>query len=286
MQPVRFDHYLAGVVGLGLMRHWYADGDANAVRMAELAEVLSKADEPSHSFEVNPTERSIEVGYAEWAATYDGRNPMIDLEESVVVPMLERLARPGQRALDAACGTGRHARLLDACGCVTTGIDQSIEMLEMARSKVPGAAFDVGDVERLPFDDDAFDVAVAALALCHLADPTTAVVELGRVLAPGGTLVVSDPHPMGGILGGQAYYGGVADGRRLTFVRNHRHGASTWLRAFAAAGLAVVDCVEVAFTDEQMLGDPAAAFHPEAARAAFTDLASLWIWELRAPVVH
>ena len=281
MEPVRFDHYLAGVVGLGLMRHWYADGDTNATRMAELADILAKADESTHSFEVTPVERSVGDGYAEWAATYDGPNPMIALEESVVVPLLERLAASGLRALDAACGTGRHAQLLDACGCVTTGIDQSPEMLDLARRKVPNAQFEVGDVEDLPFDDGAFDLAVVSLALCHLPDPTVAVAELARVLATGGTLVVSDPHPMGGVLGGQAFYGGVGRGRTLSFVRNHRHHASTWLRAFAAAGLDVVDCVEAPFTDEQIASDPSAAFHPEAARAATAGLPSVWIWELR-----
>ena len=281
MEPVRFDHYLAGVVGLGLMRHWYADGDTNATRMAELADILAKADESTHSFEVTPVERSVGDGYAEWAATYDGPNPMIVLEESVVVPLLERLAASGLRALDAACGTGRHAQLLDACGCVTTGIDQSPEMLDLARRKVPNAEFEVGDVEDLPFDDGAFDLAVVSLALCHLSDPTVAVAELARVLAAGGVLVVSDPHPMGGVLGGQAFYGGVGRGRTLSFVRNHRHHASTWLRAFAAAGLDVVDCVEAPFTDEQIASDPSAAFHPEAARAAAAGLPSVWIWELR-----
>jgi SAM-dependent methyltransferase len=251
--------------------------------MAELAEILARADESTHSFEVTPVERSVGDGYAEWAATYDGPNPMIVLEESVVIPLLERLAGPGVRALDAACGTGRHARLLDACGCVTTGIDQSPEMLDLARRKVPTAVFEVGDVEHLPFDDGSFDLAVVSLALCHLSDPTVAVAELARVLAAGGTLVVSDPHPMGGVLGGQAYYGGVGPGRTLSFVRNHRHHASTWLRAFAGAGLEVVDCVEAPFTDEQIAGDPSAAFHPEAIRAAAVGLPSVWIWELRRP---
>lgn len=283
MQAVTFDHYLAGVVGLGLMRHWYADGEANDARLAELADVLSKRGEFPYSLELSPSERSAHDGYAEWAESYDGPNPMINLEEAVVTPMLERLASPGLQALDAACGTGRHARLLAACGCVTTGIDQSEAMLEVARSKVSNVSFEHGDVERLPFDDDSFDLAVVSLALCHLPDPTTAVVELGRVLAPGGTLVVADPHPMGGILGGQAFYGGVGNGRTMTFVRNHRHGASTWLRAFAAAGLVVADCIEVPFTDEQMAGDPSAAFHPEAALAAFTGLPSVWVWELRVP---
>lgn len=281
MEPVRFDHYLAGVVGLGLMRHWYADGEANATRMAELADILAKADQSTHSFEVTPVERSVVDGYAEWAATYDGPNPMIDLEESVVVPLLERIAAPGLRALDAACGTGRHARLLDACGCVTTGIDQSPEMIDLARRKVPNAEFEVGVVDRLPFDDGAFDLAVVSLALCHLPDPAVAVAELGRVLTVGGSLVVSDPHPMGGVLGGQAFYGGVGAGRTLSFVRNHRHHASTWLRAFAGAGLEVVDCVEAPFTDELIAGDPSAVFHPEALRAAAVGLPSVWVWELR-----
>lgn len=283
MHPIRFDHYLAGVVGLGLMRHWYADGATNATRMAELADILAKADESTHSFEVTPVERSVDDGYAEWAPTYDGWNPMIELEEGVVVPLLERLAGPGRRALDAACGTGRHARLLDACGCVTTGIDQSPEMLDVARHKVPNAVFEVGDVEHLPFDDGAFDLAVVSLALCHLPDPTVAVAELARVLAIGGTLVVSDPHPMGGVLGGHAFYGGVGPGRTLSFVRNHRHSASTWLRAFAGAGLEVVDCVEEPFADEQIATDPSAAFHLDALRAAALGLASVWIWELRRP---
>jgi hypothetical protein len=91
--------------------------------------------------------------------------------------------------------------------------------------------------------------------------PPSAVAELARVLAVGGTLVVSDPHPMGGVLGGQAFYGGVGRGRTLSFVRNHRHSASIWLRAFAGAGLQVVDCAEATFTDEQIASDPSSAFH-------------------------
>lgn len=286
VHAVTFDHYLAGVVGLGLIRHWHDDGEANDARLAELAEAIAKRDEFPFSLELTPSERSVEDGYAEWAATYDGPNPMIELEEAVVMPMLERLATAGVRALDAACGTGRHAQRLEAWGCVTTGIDQSEAMLAVARDKVPGATFVHGDIERTTFDDDAFDLAVVSLALCHLTDPTRAVVELGRVLAPGGTLVIADPHPMGGVFGGQAFYGGFANGRLMTYVRNHRHGVSTWLAAFGAAGLEVVECIEVPMTEQQILGDPVASFHPDAARAAFTDLPSIWVWELRQPDVR
>ena len=121
---------------------------------------------------MSPAERSVEDGYAEWAESYDdGPNPMIQLEEAVVTPMLERLAAAGVRALDAACGTGRHARLLDSLGCVTTGIDQSEAMLDVARSKAPNVSFEHGDVEHMPFADDAFDLAVVSLALCHTSRP-------------------------------------------------------------------------------------------------------------------
>ncbi len=286
MGTVSFDHYLAGVVGLGLIRHWYADGDANDARMKELADVLSKSGQFPHSLELSPAERSLHEGYSEWADSYDGPNPMIELEEAVVLPILERLAAPGCEALDAACGTGRHAAVLHGRGCATTGIDQSEAMLAVARSKVPAATFEHGDVEHMPFDDGSFDLAVVSLALCHLADPAPAVVELARVLRRGGTLVIADPHPIGGLLGGQAYYGGVANGRTMTFVRNHRHGASTWLRAFRSAGLLVEDCIETPFTDAQIAGDPSAAFHPEAARAAMTGLPSIWVWELRVPAIR
>ena len=289
VKTVTLNHYVAGIVGLGLIRHWYVDGEANETRLAELAELLSRGKEFPYSLELSPSERSVEAGYEEWAATYDGPNPMISLEESAVVPILRRLCEPdpGQsrvRALDAACGTGRHARLLDSLGCDTVGVDQSEAMLAVARNNVPTATFHCGDVEHLEFDDHSFDLAVISLALCHLPDPADAVTELARVLAPGGTLVITDPHPMSGILGGQAYYGGVADGRTMTYVRNHRHGAATWLRAFRAAGLDVVECIEVPFTDEQIAGDPSAAFHPDAARSALTGLPSVWVWELRRPI--
>ena len=68
-------------------------------------------------------------------------------------------------------------------------------MVGVAREKLPEVRFEIGDVEHVPFDDASFDLAVVSLALCHLADPGDAVIELARVLRPGGTLVITDPHP-------------------------------------------------------------------------------------------
>ena len=56
--------------------------------------------------------------------------------------------------------------------------------------------------------------------------------------------MITDPHPTAGIVGGQAFYGGIVPGRPMTWMRNHYHAASTWLRAFRTAGLLVEDCIE------------------------------------------
>lgn len=281
MGTVTADHYVAGVIGLGLLRNWYVDADANLTRMTELTETLAQRDEFPYSLVLDPAERDLHVGYEEWSVIYDGANPMIETEERVAHPILRDLGAPGVVALDAACGTGRQAAFLHELGCTVVGIDQSEPMLDVARQKVPTVGFEVGDVEHLPFDDGSFDLAVASLALCHLADPAVAVAELARVLHPGGMLVITDPHPFGSVVGGQAFYGGMSSSRSMTWVRNNNHSASTWLRSFRAAGLSVEECIEEPFSDEQIAASPAHLVAPAATRAALTGLASVWVWVLR-----
>jgi len=281
MGTVTADHYLAGIVGLGLLRNWYVDADTNAQRLAELAETLARVDEFPYSLVLDPAERDLHVGYEEWSGIYDGPNPMIETEERVVHPILRDLARPGMTALDAACGTGRQAALLHELGCSTVGLDQSEAMLSIAREKLPEVRFEVGDVEHLPFVDDEFDLAIVSLALCHLVDPGDAVAELARVLRPGGVLVITDPHPFGAMVGGQAFYGGISPTRPMTWVRNNCHQASTWLRSFRSAGLSVEECIEEPFSDQQIASSPAELVFPDAAKAALTGLASVWVWVVR-----
>lgn len=293
---VRVGHLVAGTVGLSLIRHWYLDGAADDARLDELRDVLARmgaageaggAVDPSGgavpgdelSRALDPVARELDEGYAEWAGSYDGQNPFIAREEEVVRPVLDALAGPGVDALDAGCGTGRHAEHLARRGCSVIGVDQSEAMLAIARQKVPGGRFEVGDLRALPLADDCVDLVVVSLALSHLEDPTPALVELARVLRPGGHLVITDPHPSSQMLGGQAFFRGADGG--LSWVRNHYHSASTWLRAFRAAGLVVQECLEPEYTPAQVQGNPTAALYPEAARTAFAGLATLWTWVLR-----
>ena len=82
-------------------------------------------------------ERSVQHGYADWSKTYDRPgNPLIHLEETVLLPLLAGL--PPGRALDAACGTGRVSARLAAAGHDVLGVDATPAMLERARAKVPG----------------------------------------------------------------------------------------------------------------------------------------------------
>ena len=117
--------------------------------------------------------------------------------ENSAAYLLPRL-RAGQRLLDVGCGPGTIT--LDLASLVAPGdvigIDASADVVAEARSAAAARAsdlrFEVGDVYRLAFDDDAFDVVHAHQVLQHLTDPVGALRELRRVLRPGGTLAVRD----------------------------------------------------------------------------------------------
>src|SRR5687767_7822584 len=103
MADIRADHYFVGVIGLSVLRRWYVDGEHNEARMAELRDVLDRRDDFPFALRLNPIEKTLSEGYAEWSSSYDAPNPLIEVEEPIVLPILERLAGPGVRALDAAC---------------------------------------------------------------------------------------------------------------------------------------------------------------------------------------
>ncbi len=102
----------------------------------------------------------------------------------------------GKRVLDVGCGTGANLLVLaEHFGCTPAGVDSSEAMLAEARRKLPDADLRRGVAERLPFDDASFDAVLSVEMLEHLpADVREpALLEMLRVLRPGGRLIVTFP---------------------------------------------------------------------------------------------
>jgi ubiquinone/menaquinone biosynthesis C-methylase UbiE len=270
--------FVLGVIGASLLRDWHLGGDDQADRLQELFAVVRLLDGRSGGGGL-PQEVSVEEGYAEWAPTYDGPNPMIETELSLLHSLLAPSLHPGAVVLDAACGTGRHAAWLGAQGCRAVGIDLSAAMVHRASAAAPRAGFLQGDLRALPLASNSVDACVCALALCHLPRLAPALRELARVLRPGGRLVVSDPHGRGEFAGGQGFYGtgGIT---RPRFVRNYHRQASEWIGAFGDCGFSIESCYEPRVDTVSAAAHPVAGYFPEAVTAAFRGVPYLWIWSV------
>jgi ubiquinone/menaquinone biosynthesis C-methylase UbiE len=275
---IRLREILAAVQGIALLRWQFLGTDEAAQRrIDELGEILAAAEHAP--VEVPIVE--VEDGYARWSTTYDSvRNPLVDAEQPAVWELLE--SAPSGRALDAACGTGRHARRLVELGHEVTGVDQTEEMLALARDHVPEAQFIHADLAELPLEDDSFDLAVCALALEHFSDLGRPIAELARVLRPGGRLILSESHPTLRAVGGAPHFVDAEGAHGV--VRSHLHLHSDYLDAFAAAGLVVRRCRELRFEPDQIPLQPSiAAMFPEAASEAFVGFPAVLIWDLAVP---
>jgi demethylmenaquinone methyltransferase/2-methoxy-6-polyprenyl-1,4-benzoquinol methylase len=101
------------------------------------------------------------------------------------------VVRPGDRVLDAACGTGDLALAAAGAGASeVVGVDFSPRMLERARRKAPAIEWVQGDILELPFADGSFDAATVGFGVRNVADLERGLLELRRVLRPGGRLAV------------------------------------------------------------------------------------------------
>ena len=94
----------------------------------------------------------------------------------------------GTRVLDVGTGTGVAAAAAVDLGADAVGIDQSTDMLAVARAAHPGIEFIAAQAIDLPFPDGAFDVVLGTFVLAHFANVQTALFELRRVTRPGGVL--------------------------------------------------------------------------------------------------
>jgi demethylmenaquinone methyltransferase/2-methoxy-6-polyprenyl-1,4-benzoquinol methylase len=100
---------------------------------------------------------------------------------------------PGDSALDVACGTGDLAIELArrvGTGGEVIGSDFSEEMLERARAKAPGLAWEWGNALELPYASGRFDAATVGFGARNFSDLERGLAEMARVVKPGGRVVV------------------------------------------------------------------------------------------------
>ncbi len=110
------------------------------------------------------------------------------------------VVQPGDRVLDACCGTGDLAVAAQEVGGTVTGLDFSERMLERARRKSGQVEWVQGDALALPFSDGSFDAATVGFGVRNLDELEGGLVELRRVLRPGGRLAILEITKPSGLL--------------------------------------------------------------------------------------
>ena len=103
-------------------------------------------------------------------------------------------ARPGERVLDLGCGAGRFVAALQDAGADPVGVELAEAALERARRNAPGADLRLVEPDgSLPLEHGSVDLVWCSEVLEHVADTAGLLLEVRRVLRPGGRLLVTVP---------------------------------------------------------------------------------------------
>lgn len=133
------------------------------------------------------------------AANYDLTNDVLSLGQArlwrrAVARAVD--ARPGQRVLDLAAGTGTSSLPFTAVGAYVVPCDFSLGMLREGKRRHPRLPLTAGDATRLPFADGVFDAVTISFGLRNVQETAAALREMRRVTRPGGRLVICEfSHP-------------------------------------------------------------------------------------------
>lgn len=151
---------------------------------------------------MNPTRAQLDKQPHEVAQMFDGVAQRYDRTNTVLSGGLDHLwrravvravdARPGERILDIAAGTGTSSEPFADAGLDVVPADFSIGMLAEGRRRRPDLPYTAADATRLPFVDGAFDVVTVSFGLRNVVDVDAALREFHRVVRPGGRLVVCE----------------------------------------------------------------------------------------------
>lgn len=166
----------------------------------------------------------------------------------------------GARVLEIGAGAGQGSRYAAAAGAWVVATDVSLGMLRAGAPAQRNVAVPLAvcDARRLPFADDVFDVVFTAQgAIPFVGDPVAVMLEVARVLRPGGRFVFSTPHPMrwafpdvpgeAGLTVSQSYFDRTPYVERVggvtSYVEHHRTLGDR-VADLVAAGFTLVEFVE------------------------------------------
>lgn len=108
--------------------------------------------------------------------------------------VLRRLAKTSKFILDLGCGEGTRLNLISGKGKVGIGVDISSTAIKRARKNYPNLKFIKGDLVKLPFEDDKFDLVYSAFVLEHLEEPEKMIKSAIKITKKNGYLVLVAPN--------------------------------------------------------------------------------------------
>jgi SAM-dependent methyltransferase len=117
------------------------------------------------------------------------------IADSIEHAVLRLRPSPGERILDLSTGTGWTSRVVARSGATVTGVDIAGDLLDAARQKAAAEGlairYELGDAERLPFEDGAFDAVISTCGVMFASRAEAAAAELARVCRPGGRIALT-----------------------------------------------------------------------------------------------
>jgi SAM-dependent methyltransferase len=149
------------------------------------------------------TAREVSGSAQRWGPLWGARPDDWARNEEQQVPTYEAALRrvdlpAGQCVLDIGCGTGAFLRLVANRGAKAFGLDASEALIALARERVPSADLRVGEMEALPYDEDAFHLVTGFNSFFFANDFVAALREASRVAKPGAPVVIQvwGPHEL------------------------------------------------------------------------------------------
>ncbi|MBV9797594.1 MAG: methyltransferase domain-containing protein [Solirubrobacterales bacterium] len=146
----------------------------------------------------DPRTEAARAHFDRWSATYEQDRASRRLREIQTTALAMLALMPDDELLDIACGTGAAVRGASPIATRAVGFDLSPAMVARARERAAALAnveFFEGDVSGpLPFADGEFTAVLCTTAFHHFPRPQQTIVEIARVLAPGGRLLIADAN--------------------------------------------------------------------------------------------